>query len=60
VAEFERYGRTGLVVSDPTVAALPVGGSYSVRQFQRFADTLPQLLPVRLVAHGESTEVVAR
>jgi len=60
IAEFERYGRTGLVVRDPAVATLPVGGSYSLRQFHRFAETLPQVLPVRLVRRGEITEVVAR
>jgi len=60
IAEFERYGRTGLVVHDPAVAAMPVGGSYSLRQFHRFAETLPQVLPVRLVRQGEVTEVVAR
>lgn len=60
IAEFERYGRTGLVVHDPAVGALPVGGSYSLRQWQRFAETLPQVLPVRLVRRGDVTEVVAR
>jgi transmembrane sensor len=60
IAEFERYGRTGLVVRDPAVAALPVGGSYSLQQWRRFAETLPQVLPVRLVRRGEVTEVVAR
>jgi len=60
LAEFERYGPTGIVVRDPAVAALPVGGSYGVRQVQRFADSLPQTLPVRLVRHGDVLEVVAR
>ncbi|MDQ8023667.1 MAG: FecR domain-containing protein [Moraxellaceae bacterium] len=60
IAEFERYGATGLVVRDPAVAALPVGGSYSLRQFQHFADTLPQVLPVRMVKRSGSTEVVSR
>lgn len=60
IAEFERYGRTGLVVRDSAIAALPVGGSYTLRQWQRFAETLPQVLPVRLVQRGELTEVVAR
>ncbi|MDP3654541.1 MAG: FecR domain-containing protein [Rhodoferax sp.] len=60
IAEFERYGRTGLVVRDRTVGTLPVGGSYSLRQWQHFAETLPQVLPVRLVRRGEVTEVVAR
>ncbi len=60
LAEFERYGPTGLVVRDPAVAALPVGGSYGLRQHQRFAQFLPQLLPVRLVQHDGITEIVAR
>ncbi len=60
IAEFERYGRTGLLVRDPVVAALPVGGSYSLQQWQRFAETLPLVLPVRLVRQGEATEVVAQ
>ncbi|MFN3436533.1 MAG: FecR family protein [Acidovorax sp.] len=60
IAEFERYGRTGLVVRDPAVGALPVGGSYSLNQWQRFAKTLPEVLPVRLVRRGEVTEVVAQ
>ncbi|MBW7901580.1 MAG: FecR domain-containing protein [Rhodocyclaceae bacterium] len=60
VAEFERYGATGLTIRDPAVAAMPVGGSYDVRQFRRFAETLPRLLPVRLVRRGDVTEIVAR
>lgn len=60
IAEFERYGHTGLVVRDPAVATLPVGGSYSPRQHQQFARALPQLLPVRLVRRGSLTEVVAQ
>lgn len=60
LAEFERYGRTGLVVRDPAVAALPVGGSYSLRQFGQFARALPQILPVRLEPAGDITEIVAR
>ncbi|PLK49444.1 FecR domain-containing protein [Uliginosibacterium sp. TH139] len=60
IAEFERYGHTGLVVRDPAVATLPVGGSYTLRQFQQFARALPQLLPVRLESRGALTEVVAR
>jgi transmembrane sensor len=60
IAEFERYGHTGLVVRDPAVAALPVGGSYSLKQWQRFAQTLPQVLPVRLIHRSGVTEVVAQ
>lgn len=60
LAEFERYGPTGLVVHDPAVAALPVGGSYGLQQSRRFAEFLPHLLPVRLVQRDGVTEIVAR
>lgn len=60
IAEFERYGPTGLVVRDPAVAALPVGGSYPLHQWLRFKEALPQVLPVRLVRRGEVMEVVAK
>jgi transmembrane sensor len=59
IAEFERYGPTGLVVRDPAVAALKVGGSFGVGQSKQFAKALPEILPVRLVRHGNLTEVVA-
>lgn len=51
---------TGLVKRALAVAALPVGGSYSLNQWQRFAETLPQVLPVRLVRRGEVTEARVR
>lgn len=60
LAEFERYGHTGLVVRDPTVAALPIGGSYKLQHLGPFAEALPQMLPVRLVPRGKLTEIVAR
>lgn len=60
LAEFERYGYTGLVVHDPVVAAMPVGGSYGLGRYKQFAEFLPQLLPVRLVQRGGVTEIVAR
>lgn len=54
VAEFERYTDTGLVIADPSVAALRLNGSFDVRQVQAFRRALPQALPVRLVPrpHG--------
>ncbi|WP_243491679.1 FecR family protein [Massilia violaceinigra] len=59
LAEFERYGQTGLVLRDPAVGALRVGGSYTVRQLPAFAAALPAMLPVRLVARAGQTEIVA-
>ncbi len=60
LAEFERYGDTGLVLRDPAVAALRFGGSFDVQQVRSFTQALPQLLPVRLAPVGVSTEIVAR
>lgn len=60
LAEFERYRSTGLVIKDPAVARLLVGGSYRVQQFGSFVDALPLMLPVRLVPQGEVTEIVLR
>src|SRR5476649_682627 len=36
LAEFERYGDTGLVVRDPAVARLRIGGSFSLAQLDGF------------------------
>lgn len=59
LAEFERYGSTGLVVRDPAVAALRVGGSFRLKNFTHFRESLTAQLPVRLEAReGGMTEVV--
>lgn len=60
IAEFDRYGATSLIVRDPILAALPVGGSYSLTRWQNFAQSLPSVLPIRLLQRGDVTEVVAR
>ncbi|OEZ90809.1 fec operon regulator FecR [Janthinobacterium sp. HH106] len=57
LAEFERYGDTGLLVRDPAVARLRIGGSFSLTQLDRFAAALPQLLPVQLVHSGTASEI---
>lgn len=48
VAELERYGDTHLVIRDPAVAALRLGGSVDLRHIGGFVQALPSLLPVRL------------
>ena len=60
LAEFERYRSTGLVINDPAVADLRVGGSYNVQQFARFVDSLALMVPVRLIPRGEQREIVLR
>lgn len=59
--EMERYGPTGLVVHDPAVAALPIGGSYATAKPAEFANMLTLVLPVRLVSGvGGQAEIVAK
>ncbi|WP_300759229.1 FecR domain-containing protein [Janthinobacterium sp.] len=57
LAEFERYGDTGLVVRDPAVARLRIGGSFSLTQLDGFAAALPQLLPVQIVRSKGLSEI---
>ena len=57
LAEFERYGDTGLAVRDPAVARLRIGGSFSLTQLDRFSAALPQLLPVHVVRDGAVSEI---
>jgi len=57
LAEFERYGDTGLAVRDPAVARLRIGGSFSLAQLDSFAAALPQLLPVHVVRDGGVSEI---
>jgi len=59
IQEMERYGPTGLVVRDPAIADLRIGGSYASAHPAELAKVLPSLLPVRLVPRGDGTmEVV--
>lgn len=60
LAEFERYGPTGLTVRDPAVAAMRINGSFDLRQFGAFAKALPQVLPVRLQPRDGTTEIAPR
>lgn len=57
--ELERYRPTRLVIRDPDVAAMSIGGSYHTNRPGDFARVLPQILPVQLVAGADGkTEIV--
>lgn len=60
LAEFERYGDTRFVITDPAVAALRINGSFDLRRLDAFIRALPQVLPVRLARGDGVTEIVAR
>lgn len=57
--ELERYGPTGLVIRNPAVATLPIGGSYPVDHPGEFARMVTQILPVKLVAGAGGTTEIA-
>jgi len=59
LAEFERYGQTGLTVRDPAVAGLRLTGTFDPQRLGNFLLALPKVLPVRLRADGATTEIVA-
>lgn len=59
--ELGRYGPTGLVIHDPAVAALRLGGSYPAGRADELGRLLPQVLPVRLQRLPDGrTEILMR
>ncbi|MET0322591.1 MAG: FecR domain-containing protein [Duganella sp.] len=60
LAEFGRYGGTGLRVTDPAVAALRVTGTFDPYRLENFRRVLPRVLPVTLRQNGAVTDIVAR
>lgn len=59
LAELARYGECGLSVRDARVAALPVTASVELAHIDRFARSLPLVLPVRLLPDGRGGQVIA-
>ncbi len=59
LAEMERYGSTGLTVSEPAVAALRLSGTFDPTDVQTFRLALPSALPVRLKQGNGTTDVVS-
>ncbi|HBK45444.1 MAG TPA: Fe2+-dicitrate sensor protein [Xanthomonadaceae bacterium] len=58
IAEFERYGRTGMLVRDPAVAALRLSGTFDPMDPATLRRALPRVLPVRLRQTGNVTELL--
>ena len=59
LAEFERYGNTGLSISDPAVAALRLSGTFDPSDTQTLRKVLPHALPVRLQQGAGGLEIRA-
>lgn len=58
LAEFERYGATGLLVRHPAVTALRLSGTFDPRDIATLRRLLPHALPVRLRDAGGATELL--
>ncbi|QXQ06824.1 FecR domain-containing protein [Sphingosinicellaceae bacterium] len=58
-AELNRYAATPLRVRDPKVAGYRVSGSFRTDDAARFARTVAEIYPVRVVAVGTDLEIVA-
>lgn len=59
LAELERYGPTGMVISDPAVAALHVTGTVDLNRVRDFTRSLPRVLPIRLDTREGITHILA-
>lgn len=55
VTELNRYSRTQLKVDDPRLARLTVSGVFQTNDASRFARTIAEIYPVRVVAGGGDT-----
>lgn len=60
LAEMERHGPTRMVIRDPAVAAMTIGGTYPIGRPDELARVLPLILPVRLVAGADGLNEVVR
>lgn len=58
IAEFERYGPTGLALNDARVGALRLSGTFDPRDAMTLRQVLPAALPVRLVSRDGAWELV--
>ena len=58
VAEFNRYREEPLVVGDPRVAGLRIGGRFDTRDSARFVTALQQSFPIRAVRRKDGATVL--
>lgn len=58
VAEFNRYREEPLVIGDPRVAGLRIGGRFDTRDSARFVAALQQSFPIRAVQRTDGATVL--
>lgn len=58
IAEVNRYAAVQIVIRDPAVAAMRVSGEFRAGDPERFARTIAELRPVRVVRRSGTLELV--
>jgi len=59
IAEIQRYTDARIVISDPKIAGLPVGGRFRTNDLQGFLDGLEAALPVTIHRTADGTVFIA-
>jgi transmembrane sensor len=60
VAEFNRYNSRRIVIEDPAVAALEVGGVFRATNVDPFVSLLEEAFPIRVVDEGDRIVITSR
>lgn len=55
IAEFNRYRRAPIVLSDNRLAALRVGGRFGTSDSKQFIDAVQQSFPIRMIANNDGS-----
>lgn len=58
LAEFNRYRDTPILIGDPRVAALRVGGRFDTRDAERFVVALQQSFPIRATHRADGSTIL--
>lgn len=60
VSEFNRYGARHVVIRDPSIATLEVGGVFASNDVEAFVHLVERTFPVDVVLHPDRIELTAR
>lgn len=56
--EVDRYARTRIIITDPVVSAIRVTGQFRATDAERFASTITEVYPVRMIRRENRIELV--
>jgi transmembrane sensor len=55
--QINRYSRNQIVIRDPAVGAMRISGQFRTGDAERFARTVAEVYPVRVIRHGNEIEL---